>query len=126
MKRSDLEIMSIEELKVLQQKMAATLKAKISAEKKVLEDRLSQLNGRFRVEQTTETPERRPYPTVSPKFRNPERPSETWTGRGKMPRWLAAQLKSGKQIDDFRNHLATALAGFWVQAAAISGPVLLS
>jgi DNA-binding protein H-NS len=108
MKRSDLEIMSIEELKVLQQKMAATLKAKISAEKKVLEDRLSQLNGRFRVEQTTETPERRSYPTVFPKFRNPEQPSETWAGRGKKPRWLTAQLKSGKQVDDFRIALTTA------------------
>jgi DNA-binding protein H-NS len=108
MKRSDLEILSIEELEVLHQKMTVTLRAKISAEKKVLEDRLSQLNGRFRVEQTTETPERRSYPTVFPKFRNPEQPSETWTGRGKKPRWLAAQLKSGKQIDDFRIDLAAA------------------
>jgi DNA-binding protein H-NS len=46
--------------------------------------------------------ERRPYPAVVPKYRNPERPSETWAGRGKKPRWLAAQLKSGKRIDDFR------------------------
>ncbi|RZI38176.1 H-NS histone family protein, partial [Herbaspirillum sp. HC18] len=45
---------------------------------------------------------RRPYPTVVPKFRNPDRPSETWAGRGKTPRWLAAKLKSGKRIDDFR------------------------
>jgi DNA-binding protein H-NS len=106
-KRSDLEILSTEELWVLHEKVAATLTAKIIAEKKVLEDRLSQLNGRFRVEQTSETPERRFYPTVFPKFRNPEQPSETWTGRGKEPRWLTAQLKSGKQIDDFRIALAT-------------------
>jgi DNA-binding protein H-NS len=45
---------------------------------------------------------RRPYPVVVPKYRNPERPSETWAGRGKTPRWLTAQLKSGKRIDDFR------------------------
>jgi DNA-binding protein H-NS len=45
---------------------------------------------------------RRPYPAVVPKYRNPDRPSETWAGRGKKPRWLAAQLKSGKRIDDFR------------------------
>lgn len=104
MKRGDVEILSTEELWVLHQKIAAKLKAKIISEKKVLEDRLSQLNGRFRVEQTSETPERR---TVFPKFRNPEQPSETWAGRGKKPRWLTAQLKSGKQIDDFRIELAT-------------------
>ena len=102
MKRSDVEILSTEELWVLHQKITATLKAKIIAENKVLEDRLSQLIGRFRVEQTSETSKRRSYPTVFPKFRNPEQPSETWTGRGKKPRWLTAQLKSGKQINDFR------------------------
>jgi DNA-binding protein H-NS len=107
MKRSDLEIFSTEELWVLHEKVAATLKAKIIAEKKVLKRRLSELNGRFRVEQTSETPARRSYPTVFPKFRNPEQPSETWTGRGKKPRWLTAQLKSGKRIDDFRIDLVT-------------------
>jgi DNA-binding protein H-NS len=90
---------------ILHQKVTTTLKAMIIAETKVLEDRLSQLDGRFRVEQSSETPERRSYPTVFPKFRNPEQPSETWTGRGRKPRWLTAQLKSGKQIDDFRIEL---------------------
>jgi hypothetical protein len=51
---------------------------------------------------------RRSYPQVFPKYRNPAEPSETWAGRGKRPRWLTAQLKSGKQIDDFRIDLATA------------------
>jgi DNA-binding protein H-NS len=32
----------------------------------------------------------RKYPRVFPKFRNPKEPSETWSGRGKQPRWLAA------------------------------------
>jgi DNA-binding protein H-NS len=108
MKRSDFEILSTEALWILRGKIVATLTAKINSEKKVLEDRLSQLNGRLRVDQTSETPERRPYPTVFPKFRNPEQPSETWAGRGKKPRWLTAQLKSGKQIDDFRIDLAAA------------------
>jgi DNA-binding protein H-NS len=109
-KRSELELLSTEELWVLHEKITATLNAKISAEKKVIEDRLAQLNGWFGVEQTRETPERRPYPTVFPKFRNPEQPSETWTGRGKQPRWLTAQLKSGKPIEDFRIDLVPAQA----------------
>jgi DNA-binding protein H-NS len=108
MKHRILELLSTDELWALRQKVEATLQAKISAEKKVLEDRLSQLNGRFRVEQTSETPERRSYPMVFPRFRNPEQPSETWAGRGKKPRWLTAQLKSGKQIDDFRIESAAA------------------
>jgi DNA-binding protein H-NS len=110
MKHSGVEILSTEELWVLHQKVTTMLKAKIIAEKKVLENRLSQLNRRFRVERTGETRERRSYPTVFPKFRNPEHPSETWTGRGKQPRWLTAQLESGKRIDDFRIELAEAEA----------------
>jgi len=31
--------------------------------------------------------------TVAPKYRNPENPSETWTGRGRQPVWFAAALK---------------------------------
>ena len=38
---------------------------------------------------------------VAPKYRNPANPSETWTGRGKHPRWMAEQLKKGKKPEDF-------------------------
>jgi DNA-binding protein H-NS len=38
---------------------------------------------------------------VPPKYRNPANPSETWTGRGKQPRWLAAQVAKGKKVEDF-------------------------
>jgi DNA-binding protein H-NS len=30
---------------------------------------------------------------VAPKYRNPEDPSQTWTGRGKRPLWFVAALK---------------------------------
>ena len=30
---------------------------------------------------------------VAPKYRNPENPSETWSGRGRQPAWYAAALK---------------------------------
>ena len=33
--------------------------------------------------------------------RNPADPSETWSGRGKTPRWLSKLLTSGKKLDDF-------------------------
>jgi DNA-binding protein H-NS len=40
---------------------------------------------------------------VAPKYRNPAKPTETWAGRGKPPRWMAAELKKGKKISDFAN-----------------------
>ena len=38
---------------------------------------------------------------VAPKYRNPAKPSETWTGRGKQPRWLAAETSKGRKVEDF-------------------------
>jgi DNA-binding protein H-NS len=38
---------------------------------------------------------------VAPKYRNPAKPTETWAGRGQPPRWLAAELKKGKKLQDF-------------------------
>jgi DNA-binding protein H-NS len=37
---------------------------------------------------------------VQPKYRNPDNPAETWTGRGHRPRWLEAQLAAGKTLAD--------------------------
>ena len=100
MNRNDFKSMSTDELWALHEEVAAKLAVTLIAEKRVLENRLKQLKGVVEAEHTKSG--RRPYPTVVPKFQNPDRPSETWAGRGKTPRWLTAKLKSGKRIDDFR------------------------
>jgi DNA-binding protein H-NS len=36
------------------------------------------------------------------KFRNPDAPEQTWTGRGRKPNWLVEKLKKrGVTMDDF-------------------------
>lgn len=44
---------------------------------------------------------RRSLGKVAPKYRNPENASETWSGRGKQPRWLAAYTDAGRNRDEF-------------------------
>ena len=121
MNRNDFKSMSTDELWALHEEIATRLAAALTAEKSVLENRLRRLRRGIETQPATDdakssgakslgakssraksSTERRPYPAVVPKYRNPERPSETWAGRGKKPRWLTAQLKSGKRIDDFR------------------------
>jgi DNA-binding protein H-NS len=105
--RTNFKSMSTDELWALHEEVSSRLAATLLAEKRVLEDRLKQLKGGVEAERASSSTGKRPYPTVVPKFRNPDRPSETWAGRGKTPRWLAAKLKSGKRIDDFRiRHVA--------------------
>lgn len=36
------------------------------------------------------------------KFVNKDNSTETWTGRGRQPRWLAALIKSGHKLDEYR------------------------
>ena len=38
---------------------------------------------------------------VAAKYQNPANGKETWTGRGKQPRWLAAETAKGKKLEDF-------------------------
>ena len=93
MKRSELDRMCTDDLWSLHVELSQLLQQRIKQEKLQLEERLTRLQ--------TPVPGRRPYPPVSPKYRNPDQPSETWAGRGKQPRWLVAQLRSGRRIEDF-------------------------
>ena len=86
--------MSTDDLWSLHAEVSQLLQQKIEQEKLQLDERLKRLRTPVSV--------RRPYPPVSPKYRNPDQPSETWSGRGKQPRWLVAQLRSGRRIEDFR------------------------
>lgn len=44
---------------------------------------------------------RKPLGKVAPKYSNPANTGETWTGRGKQPRWLAAYTAAGRKLDEF-------------------------
>jgi len=100
MKINDLSKMSADDLWALHQQIVDILASKIREEKAQLEKRLSRLH--LRVAAPSGDRARRPYPPVRAKFRNPVQPSETWSGRGKQPRWLLAQLKNGRRLDDFK------------------------
>lgn len=107
LKKVDLESMSLDDLWSLHEKISAILSARIKAEKHELEKRLAVLDrGVGVINQpgealTSDAKRRRKYPRVLPKYRNPQT-SETWSGRGKLPRWLVAAMKSGRKIEEFR------------------------
>jgi len=109
MKKVDLETLSADELWSLHEEVSRILSARITSEKRELEKRLAVLNrGRGVIEgEDARQPynangePRRKYPRVFPKYRNTQMPHETWSGRGKQPRWLAAAIKTGRKMEDF-------------------------
>lgn len=77
----------------LAREKATQLRAKISAMVKAegfaIEDVFGGAGGRRGVRRK-----------VKPKYRNPIDPAQTWTGRGKRPRWYSAALAAGKKEKD--------------------------
>ena len=107
-RKLNLDAMSVDEMWRLHERIIEVLSERLTSEKRALETRLERLRRdqggpRLKPEEgATETrPERRKFPAVSPKYRNPTHPSETWSGRGKRPRWLTAALTAGRTIEEF-------------------------
>src|SRR3546814_2122719 len=47
---------------------------------------------------------------VAPKYRNPANPKETWTGRGKQPRWM----RSEEPTTELQSLMRISYAVFWL------------
>jgi DNA-binding protein H-NS len=100
----DFESISTDKLWAFHEQVRLTLSAKIVDRKREIERRFYLVNwtaGLWATDEPKMNGGRQHYPRVFPKYRNPLQLSETWAGRGKQPRWLTAQLGSGKQLDDF-------------------------
>ena len=107
MKGSILQSMSADEMWSLLEQVASILARKIAEEKAMLEERLRSLeypHGEVSANEseTSRNRTRRPYPKVLPKYQNPRNPAERWSGRGKQPHWVRAQLKAGKKLEHLR------------------------
>jgi DNA-binding protein H-NS len=96
-----LETLSTDDLWKIHEDAASILAARFEAQKRELEKKLAELGVKFGGS-PKDVPKPRPYPKVLPKFRNPERASETWSGRGKQPRWVCELLAGGASLDDVR------------------------
>jgi DNA-binding protein H-NS len=95
----NLEVMSAEEMWQLHGEISQHLTVRLTSEKRQLERRLAQRRGGKGMRRSepsdaqslqSEPRAQRKYPRVFPNYRTPKEPSETWSGRGKQPRWLAA------------------------------------
>lgn len=99
----NLNSLTLKELRDLQSQVA---KAIASFEDRKKKEALAELEERARTlgfswAELTGAPvsARKRSPAV-PKYANPADPTDTWSGRGRKPRWFEAALKAGKQPDD--------------------------
>jgi DNA-binding protein H-NS len=97
-----LKSMSIAKLQDLKSKVDAAIAEKTRARRHEPETELSKLTSYVDGGRRGRPGARGgPRGSVAPKYRNPDKPGETWAGRGLRPRWLVAALKGGKKLEDF-------------------------
>ena len=98
----DLNSMSLKDLKELQGQVA---KAIASFEDRKKKKALAELEEKARemgfslAELTGVTAGRKRSPSVA-KYANPADKSDTWSGRGRKPRWFSEALAKGKKPED--------------------------
>lgn len=106
MKKSDLAAMSLKQLVALQGELIPLIEAKRKEEHAALREKLSKMaaDAGFRLEAVLEDGTRRgrKLPTVPVKYRDTANPENVWSGRGRPARWIAAYLKQGKKLEQFR------------------------
>ncbi|HDV0686100.1 H-NS histone family protein [Acinetobacter baumannii] len=105
--KPDISELSVEELKRLQEEAEALIASK---KDQAIEDAYNQIieiaeNVGFSVEQLLEFGAQKRKKTtrksVELRYRNKNNAEETWTGRGKQPRWLVAEIEKGAKLEDF-------------------------
>lgn len=98
----DINSLSLKELKDLQSQVA---KAIISFEDRKKKEALAEIEeiarakGFSLAELTGASVARKRAPAVA-KYANPDDSSDTWSGRGRKPRWFVAALAAGKHPEE--------------------------
>jgi DNA-binding protein H-NS len=95
-----LEKMPTGKLESLRAEVEAMIITKVAERRQELQSQLSKLleiSGSGNGSRSTRGKAR----SMPVKYRNPENASEGWSGRGRMPLWLGAQIKAGRDREDF-------------------------
>lgn len=93
----DLSEMSLEELQQLRKEIDKAEKAMLQRKRKEALAAVENAARDFGFSLSELTGATAPSPA---KYRNPEDPDQTWTGRGRKPKWVIAHLEAGKPMED--------------------------
>lgn len=97
----DLATLSLKELKSLQAQITKAIENYDDRRKRTalteLEERARELG--FSLAELTGTTNLRKRSPATPKYANPANADDTWSGRGRKPRWFSDALKAGSSAE---------------------------
>lgn len=103
-----IELMSYDQLLVLKMRVDQELTSRGDSELHALKEKLElianaqgvSIGELFGVRVPRQKKERKKR-EVRIKYRNPDNPEESWTGVGKMKKWLAEKIEAGHALEEF-------------------------
>ncbi len=97
-----LEKLSLPELIQLQKDLVGHIKQRQKTERIALRKKMEKLakQSGFTFDEVVSASKARKTITVRPKYVNPKDADQTWTGRGRRPKWVEAELAGGKKLED--------------------------
>lgn len=110
----DLKSMSSADLKkhlaAVEKALSAAIKKEVGAARKAAEkavaefgltlDDIAEAKAKPRIGRPAKAKKTGPKRKVAPKYKNPENPEQTWSGRGRRPDWVNKALAAGASLDD--------------------------
>ncbi len=99
----DIDNLSVSELKRLEKEVQNKIQVRFEKEKEELRQQIRNIakEAGTTVEELFGVRGNRRRGKVAPKYANPSNPEQTWTGRGRMPRWLQEKVDAGAKREDF-------------------------
>jgi DNA-binding protein H-NS len=92
--------MTFDELVKMRAKIDTAIEQRLAGERRDLVKALEKLRLKANLGPTARLSPLRGR-KIAPRYSNPKNSQETWTGRGRRPRWLVAALKRGKKLQAF-------------------------
>jgi DNA-binding protein H-NS len=94
----DYKALPFDDLRTLHREIGALIAQRRHETLEVLKQQIAVLG--FNVGDLVPT-KKRGAASASVKYRDPDATENTWSGRGKHPRWLREKLEEGRSLDEF-------------------------
>jgi DNA-binding protein H-NS len=100
---SDLDKMTYAQLLALEERIKDAIQERKAEDAKAVKEQMAALAEKagFSVAELFGDRRKGKRGPVAVKYKNPKNPNETWTGRGRKPNWLVAELKRGVKLEGF-------------------------
>ena len=102
MKHINLDALPLAELIKIEKQLPKAIKKAKKLEKATLRKKMEKLaaDSGFDLSEVISTETKKPKYKVKAKYRNPADKDETWTGRGRKPKWAQKLLSEGGSLED--------------------------